>query len=480
MQRPDPTNRFWSKPSFPVAGLNGTNPLTPSIDPPVPQNNFPVPYAIGAAYLFLLFSHATEFIDTQGRFHLVVIVALAAMIAAFTAGKVPSVFSSRPGLSLGFFTAFLILSIPFSSWKGNSFHHFVDSWWKSYIAFFLVGSLIFTTQQIRRSLFLLGLGTVGIIYFSFKATKMNDDGRMSVEYGSLGNSNDLAGALLMGLPFLLYVVLDKKRSALVRLSFLALTGILLLVVFKTGSRSGLLAMAFMAILFFFKIGAGNKAKLLVACTVVAAILPLVAGNTLMARYKTMFKTSITENMSDDAASAVMSTRARRQLVINAIELTIRHPVFGVGLGNFSDQSAALEISKGNKPLWFTSHDIYLLVSSETGVIGILLYLATIFFTFGTLLRIGRTTKHNPNLESIGNMSFCLFMSLAAFAACGLFSTNAYTAQLPLLAGLTVALDRITKPILALEEGKRLENFRQSIPVRPSKYAESSSAALSAR
>ena len=168
------------------------------------------------------------------------------------------------------------------------------------------------------------------------------------------------------------------------------------------------------------------------------------------------------------------------MVYNAIELTLRHPIFGVGLGNFSNQSAELEMSRGHQALWFTSHDIYLLVSSETGVVGIVFYLATILFTLGTLIRIGRAAKREGGLEEIEDMAACLFMALAAFITSGIFSTNAYTAQLPLLAGLTVAFDRITKPILAAAQEKRLSQFRQAIPVKPSKYAASASAALALR
>ena len=315
MQVPLFTNRFTPKQYAPVVESYGQPQAHKGSGVAEVVNANGAAYAIGAVYLFFLFSHATEFIDTHGRFHLVVFAAIGAMIAAVQGGKLPSVLTSKAGICLSLFTMFLILSIPFSSWKGGSFHSFMDSWSKSYIAFFLVGGLIFTIQQMRKSLFLLGLGTLGTIYFSFKATKMNEDGRMSVEYGSLGNSNDLAGALLMGLPFLLYVLFDKKRAAILRLICLPLACVLMLVVFKTGSRSGLITIVVMVLLFFLRATAGNKLKMVIVCAVGAAVLPLVAGSTLMARYKTMFKTDIDANMSEDVASAVQSTQARRQLGI---------------------------------------------------------------------------------------------------------------------------------------------------------------------
>ena len=477
MQRPILTNAYAARPH--VESYQGPKNLKMAAGSAA-VNSFGAAYAVGAVYLFLLFSHATEFIDTSGRLHLVVLTAAAALIAAFSAGQLPATLSSKPGICLTLFTMFLVVGIPFSAWKGNSLANFLNMWWKSYLSFFFVASLIFTVDQMRKSLFLLGASTFGIAYFSFKAMKVWSDGRISVEYGSLGNSNDLAGALLVSLPFVLYVVVDKRRAMLIRLAFVALIFVMLYLVFKTGSRSSVLALGFMALLVFFKTNAQNKFKILVVTGVMACIFPLVAGKVLMDRYKTMFSTEKTSEMTDDAASAVESTQARRQLMYNAVELTIRNPIFGVGLGNFRDQSANLEISKGRKPLWFTSHDIYLLVSAETGVPGIALYLATMIVSFATMIRIERAAKLTQELRELANMAFCIFMALVVFAACGIFSTNAYNVELPLLAALTAALDRISKPVLAAAEVRRIEQFRQSIPVRPSKFASSAAAALSVR
>jgi hypothetical protein len=44
------------------------------------------------------------------------------------------------------------------------------------------------------------------------------------------------------------------------------------------------------------------------------------------------------------------------------------------------------------------------------------------------------------------MAFCIVVSLTAFAVVGIFSTSAYSTQLPLLAGLTAALERVSKPL----------------------------------
>lgn len=444
------------------------------------QNSFAAASLVGATYLFFIFSHAVEFIDTTGRLHLIVLLALVAVLAAISAGLIPKSFTSTPGICLTAFTLFLILGIPFSSWKGGSFRAFADSWWKSYLTFLLVASLVFTLHQLRRALFVLGVASVGILYFAIKSARTYEDGRLSVEYGSLGNSNDLAGALLMCLPFVMYIVLDSKRAAVIRMAFLGIAGFLLVMVVKTGSRSSLLVVAGMALIMFFQVSASNKIKILICCALVAGTFPFFVSKDLMARYATTFSSGSTSGLSDTAASAVMSTNARKELVHNAVVLTLKHPIFGVGMGNFSFQSAELEIAKGNLPLWYTCHDIYLLVSSETGVVGFLFYTATIVFTARILIKVRKASKNVAELDGVPQIAYCLLMALLAFGACGLFGTNAYNMQMPAIAALAVALDRIARPLLADAEERRMAQFRNSIPVLPSRFAGSAAAALSFR
>ena len=444
------------------------------------QSSSNVANAIGCLYLFFLFSHAIEFIDTTGRLHLIVVIAALASLAALGGGKLGFSFTSKPGICISVFTALLILGIPFSAWSGGSFRSFIDLWWKSYLTFFLVSGLIFTVAQVRRALFVIATASVGIAYITLQATRDYVDGRISVEYGSLGNSNDLAGALLMCLPFVIYVVLDKTRAAVIRLGFVGLIGLMLATVVKTGSRSALIVIALMAAIMFFKVKAANKAKLLVIVAIVLCAAPFFVSKDLVARYSTMFKSEVTSDMTDVASSAVLSTNARSQLQKNGLLLTIRHPIFGVGLGNFVYQSANLQVARGEAPLWFTCHNIFILISSETGVLGFAFYMGIIIFALQIVLRIEKAAKLTSDLQGVPQMAFTIFMALIAFAASGFFGTNAYNMQMPAMIGLAVALDRITKPVLARAQEQRMAQFRQAIPVAPSRYAGAAASALTYR
>jgi len=60
----------------------------------------------------------------------------------------------------------------------------------------------------------------------------------------------------------------------------------------------------------------------------------------------------------------------------------------------------------------------------------------------------RRTKPYPQFKEIGAQALGLNYSLIAFAVTGIFVSAAYTALLPVLAGLTVSLLRTAEPIVA--------------------------------
>ncbi len=364
-----------------------------------------------------------------------------------TAGTAPTLVSSGPGLWLAAFTGWLTFSLPFSSWKGGSFAAFSSTWLKSVVFFLLVGGLIFSVGQFRKLVFWMAMANVTVMYNTLRSGSNAVDDRYSVTYGTLGNANDLAGALLMGLPYLIYVGTDKRRNFFLRLVCWGFALLLFALVARTGSRGGLLAGLALVIIVFVKASAGNKLKMLVLCGVAMACLPFIVSRNLIERYATMLHSTDAPAKSMDVESANESTNARRGLMKLALLLTLRHPVFGVGIGQFTYQAVDLSISRGESPLWFTCHDIYLLVSSETGLPGFFCYMAVIVSMYRILFRLQRGKDRGPDQKEVADLAFCMLASLTAFLVCGVFNTSAYTSQIPMLAGLISALDRVSAPVL---------------------------------
>jgi putative inorganic carbon (HCO3(-)) transporter len=403
-----------------------------------------------AGYTFLLFSRTVEFIDSSGRLHLSLFSGLACILAALVTGTIPGMLISKPGKWISLFSFWIFIGLPFSTWKGGSITSFQNGWLKSYLTFFIVGGLIFTLAQLRTMTVIFALSTVSQIYLSYHNGANQEADRMAVTYGSLGNANDLASALLIGMPFVVFVMYDKKIGSVWRFLCLPVLVVLLVTALKTGSRGGLIGIVTLFAFSFFKSSASGKMLIMVGALVGVALFAAVVPADLRTRYMTIFKTDRTATTSQGADSALESSQARRGLIENALILTMRHPVFGVGLSQFSPQSFNLFVERGFTGMWFTCHDIFGLVASETGIPGLVFFCGTIVTCFRLLSQISKVPATTPELDLISRLSLTILMALVAFVMCGIFNTQAYSHQLPVLAALTAALNRIAAPYIAKE------------------------------
>jgi O-antigen ligase len=217
---------------------------------------------------------------------------------------------------------------------------------------------------------------------------------------------------------------------------------------KTGSRGGLVAMGVLILFAFFKANAGGKLKIMVAGVVVLVVFALVVPQDLRNRYMTIFRTDRAAVKTASDQSALDSSETRRELLKNAAILTIQHPIFGVGLGQFSPQSFNLFVARGMTGMWFTCHDIFGLVSAETGIPGLIFYCMILVSTFKSLSKLAKLPHRTPELELISKLGEALMVATVAYFTCGIFSTSAYSHQLPMLASLAAALDRVSAPYLS--------------------------------
>jgi hypothetical protein len=404
-----------------------------------------VSFWLGAIYTFLLVSRSVEFIDSRGQFHLVVISGAVCAVALISSGMIPKMLVSRQGKWVSLLCLWIFLGLPFSTWKGGSVDFFASIWIKSYVMFFIVGGLIFSLKQMRTMAIILALSSIYQIYLALHGS-MADDDRLSMSYGTLGNANDLATALLMGLPFIAYVIFDSKLNGFLRALSVPLAVVLLVSVLKTGSRGALVAIAGLVVIAFVRSSGGSKIAIVVVAVLFVGLFATVVPTSLRERYMTIFASSVaTEHLTQGAASAIDSSNARRQLFINSIILTMRNPIFGVGLAQFAPQSFDLLISQGMGGMWFTSHDIYALVSAEIGLPGLVFFCLTLSSSLVPMWRLSRLPHSTDEMRIISGLAYSLLMSILAYMICGIFSTAAYTYQLPVLAALSAALERVSLP-----------------------------------
>ena len=397
------------------------------------------------AYIFITYTRLPEILPTLigHGVRLGLIAGIMAAIVVLLSGGFFRTFSSRIVLAFLAFTAWLCLCIPFSVWRGGSFQQFV-AWLISMLSLILLAGCIDDLEQCRKAMYAMAVSVLFIELLSFffgTSDQARAVGRFSLLYGTFANSNDFATLLLMGLPFCLLVVRASKRPSVLKVaSFLGLLLVPITVV-RTGSRGGLLALVIMFVVYFFSVPALQRVPLAVGALLLAVVAMVSSNEAALERYKTIFQNPDgTYYANTVEGSAALSTHSRKELFLSSVRMTFEHPLTGVGPGMFQVADAKDAEEKKHPAAWHQTHNLFTQISSEAGFPALFLYIAALVLCFQTTRAARKFAMERPEQRTLGDMAFCLRLSLLAFLITSIFASNAYQFYFPLVAGLCAALE----------------------------------------
>jgi O-antigen ligase len=211
-------------------------------------------------------------------------------------------------------------------------------------------------------------------------------------------------------------------------------------VLKTGSRGGLLALV--ASVGFLMLRATPAQRFLGGLLTLILLVGTVATlpQRTLSRYLTIVDSSAEEQAASDPylQSALGSSQERRRVLLDSLAVTAYNPLFGVGPGNFTPHAADLAKAEGRRGMWAVTHNTYTEVSSETGIPGLILLVATLVAVFRQLGSIWRRARKQPEANWIKQAAFCLALSMTNFSICIFFCSMSYQFYLPAMVGLVVA------------------------------------------
>jgi O-antigen ligase len=270
-----------------------------------------------------------------------------------------------------------------------------------------------------------------------------ENGRLALMGGTLGDPNEFALALIVGIPFWW----DKANSATgVKKIYCLLCTIPIFITFmKTGSRSGLITLAALVFVTFMSASIGRKMLIAAGCAVLALGSAFLLPDYLKARYVTIFSPadvgSLNAKDTNHLTSDIASSEERKALLTQSIQMTLQNPIFGVGPGVFSyaswDQRKA---ATGAGGIAQVTHNTYTQISSETGIPGFILFFATLVLVLKTAFSGYRGLRDtDPSLAVSGRY---LFSMLIAFSVGIFFLSVGYTHTVSTLFALTVALSNL--------------------------------------
>ena len=399
--------------------------------------------------IFLLADYSRFFEWQLIWMHVPMITSVIALAGAAIEGRLTAVFTSKVGICMSILTVLYAINIPFSTWRGGSLNMFTGEWLKTVIVFAISGALIFNIRQCRVALHSIGWasGIAGVLV-NWKGEMV--DGRLIFGTGSFKNANQIAFDMLLGLPLLWLIVADPKGMKVKKVIAMALMCSNFLAMIRTGSRGALIGLAILCFLFFIRSSMAAKVAMVVAGVLAIAVGLVVLPSSLKVRYATLISgseaaqeaTNKTETGVVNAAEG--SSAERRRLLMASITATLTHPLLGVGIGEFAVYEVAVDFSEGRNSGWQGTHNTYTQVSSEAGIPALIVFLCLIVFSIKGPMSLSKRAKTFPpgdKVKDILAIAFALSASVLIYAVCISFDYIAYSADLPILGGLGIALVR---------------------------------------
>jgi probable O-glycosylation ligase (exosortase A-associated) len=274
---------------------------------------------------------------------------------------------------------------------------------RGFVMAFVTASMANSEKRVRQILFVLAvsLGLLGVksavdaLMSGFSSTVVGPGGMLSEQ-------NEYALGLDMAIPILMWLARDDQRDW-VRWVLRIMAACSSIAVIGTRSRSGLLGLLMAGLILTLY----SKRKLLACAGVTAGLVALflVGPKGALERYSTI----------STAAEKDGSAIGRLEAWDAAIQMTKRHPVFGVGLRNF-----VLVFPQYSNAEPRVTHNVVFDMMSETGIPGCLLFLAMIFMTIGQMFWLARKAQRNPQTEHLATYCRVVAGSLMVYMVPNMF------------------------------------------------------------
>jgi O-antigen ligase len=407
--------------------------------------------------VFIYFSmiHQILTVSIGMNLYLLYFFGIPALLGILVTGGIQRTFQRRPGVYLMLFAAWLLIALPFSSWKGGSVFLLSVYFRAHLLILFVVAGSTVTWSHCRRMMKAIALAAVVGLAASQLFSRIDANDRMQLTVGTVANSNDYAGHLILVLPFLLWVVMTGKTFVF-RMIALALIPYGFYAILATASRGALIAIG-VALLYAFSVA---NARQRFPMLILAPAMFLAAIGFLPS--KTWQRLISFSDATTASIEALESSHDREYLLRTSLTYIIQNPIFGVGAGEFSDYEGNSSKKQGRFGLWHETHNTYTQIASENGLPALFFYVAAIASSMGLLTRVHRASKNRPEFREIGATSFCLMLSFVGFCTAIFFLNFAYTFYLPALVGLAISVSVAAE----VEFKKAAARLPATVPVQP--------------
>ncbi len=321
---------------------------------------------------------------------------------------------------LNYFFLYIFVSLPLVTWPGSVLRFHLVEWIKVALFFTFVVTLVRTAGQLKWVLGVfmvcqairileplhlhLTTGYWGSSAFSRVGGVSSVLDRLSGAPHDVVNPNQLAWVIVNMVPFVFYLLWKGGMPGKV-LALLAAPPFIYCLLL-TGSRSGLLSLIFvlLTIVFFSR----RRGRNLIAAGVVAVPIATFAFGVLGGDMQTRYLSLV-----DDSVAGADTAQGRIDGIIRGIGSISNNPLFGNGLGTSKETN--FNIIGGRAQI---THNLYLEIFQETGLIGFTLFMLFMVAMFKSLMETKRLLIDQGRGEN--DWLFRLATALQAWVVMDLF------------------------------------------------------------
>ncbi|MGB2635572.1 MAG: O-antigen ligase family protein [Candidatus Acidiferrum sp.] len=397
-------------------------------------------FALGLVFVRLSMIHQLLEYLLGTDTYLLYFVAIPVLIAIPTTGGFQRAFKYQPAWYWAAFALWLLPTSAFSSWKAGSLNIVMGYYRTELVLLFAIAGLVTTFQECRWLMYTISWAAVVNIITVLLFRRIDIHGRTSLAFGTVANSNDYSGHLIFVLPFLLWVILVTRLTIVRIVGFLVLV-LALYEILAAGSRGAMIGLATAIIVFALTTTPKVRRIVLVTAPVLAmlviALLPRSVSHRIFA---------FSSDDADASSEALESSHDRAQLLRDSIATVFRHPLFGVGTGQFANTEGQQTAQSGQR-LWYGAHNSFTQVASENGFPGFIFYLGGVLSSLILLNKTGRFLSRKSGVKDAASAVLCVRIALISFCVTIFFLNFGYFFYLPALAGITIAIAASSKQLV---------------------------------
>lgn len=326
-----------------------------------------------------------------------------------------------------------VLSIPLGVWPSFSLEYLTGSYLNTIIFFFLIVLLIRSEKDLDMVYWGLALTVLIVCQASIRHY-----GGGRLEVGSY-DPNDLASILVIVAPLLLYNTMHPSKVRKV-VSFVLLC-LAFYVIVRTQSRGGFLGLITVGIVIYFWERKRHKAKMIVAALLFGGMLLLAGPDEFISRMQSIVYAEEDYNRSEEFG--------RLEVWKRTLAVISSRPILGSGVGAIC-VATGQEFGDETRYAWYTSHNTYLQITGDIGIIGGIAFIALLLHTIISLRKTASTTSiyqettNTSNHNTLQAFAKALHIGMFGFMVTGVFLSHAYFNTLYLYLALSANIEWLTQ------------------------------------